>query len=374
MPDRPLLTGPAAEWLASRRDDLNRRFAMAHKRFPALDRDTVLLTLAEVLPPLAEPAPGSDALLSSVYDLVLLHAGRGAFASRPGLDLLLRLAFPALRPLLLRQPRTLPAALSNAVENLGARGEAFARALPAVGVHLCTADTLLQAGGVLAWRLGEARLRRQALELAPTLPPAAVLAALDLDWPPPAAPGALACLRLSAWQHPRELLRPETVVGLAVAPPQEVESLVARIGALAPPPLARWRPVARVGAFAGFGGEFVSPPEVLPGGDEHRFSVRAGSETFGVDADLFGWVARPAELPLAEPRRVRPPRLLQAVQALLGDEPLLAADGSFSRGGEQARLAELAGASTYAFHPRALVAAFPDSHRLRVAAPWWGPV
>lgn len=374
MPDPPLLTGPAAEWLASRRDELNRRFAMARKRFPALDRDAVLLTLGDVLPPLAEPGPGSDALLSSVYDLVLLHAGRGAFASRPGLDLLLRLAFPALRPLLLGQPRTLPAALSNAVENLGARGKAFARALPLVASHLRTGDALLQAGGVLAWRLGEARLRRQALDIAPTLPPTAVLAALDLDWPPLAAPVALACLRLSAWQHPRELLRPEAVAGLAAASPLEVESLVARIGALTPPPLARWRPVARVGAFAGFGGEFVSPPEVLPGGDEHRILVRTGAESWAVDADLFGWVARPADLPLAEPRRVRPPRLLAAVQALLGDEAELRADGSFSRGAEQARLAELAGASTYAFHPRALVAAFFDSHRLRVAAPWWGPV
>ncbi|MGV8042049.1 MAG: hypothetical protein AB2L07_18965 [Thermoanaerobaculaceae bacterium] len=132
--------------------------------------------------------------------------------------------------------------------------------------------------------------------------------------------------------------------------------------------------MARVGAFAGFGGEFVSPPEVLPGGDEHRILVRTGAETWAVDADLFGWVARPAEVPLAEPRRVRPPRLLAAVQALLGDEAELRADGSFSRGAEQARLAELAGASTYAFHPRALVAALFDSHRLRVAAPWWGPV
>src|SRR5262249_20242669 len=139
-------------------------------------------------------------LLSAAYDLILLHAGRGTLSpeggSVAGIGALLRDTFPRLRRLLLTRPRALPGALSNAVENLGARGVEFPRDLAAVADALRTGDELLEAGVVLAWRLGDARCRVKALEIAARLPPRAVLAALKLPaWPEPAAAvvvGALA--------------------------------------------------------------------------------------------------------------------------------------------------------------------------------------
>jgi hypothetical protein len=365
--------GPAAAWLATHRGELNQRFARARKRFPTLDPDAVLSTVAQVLPPLAEPAAGSDELLSAIYDLVLLHHGRGTLAAQPGLDLLLRQVLPALRPLLLQRPARLPGALSNAVENLGPRGADFVRALPELASHVRTADGLLQAGAVLAWRLGEARLRCRALDLAPSLPPGAVLTALGLsDWPVEAAPAAVASLRLTAWQHPRELLSAATIESLRGAP-ERARALAAQVAASPAPPLAAWRVVARVGAFAGFGGEFRGVPEVLETGDEHRIVVRSGAEVLAIEADVFGWVSRAADPAGAAARRVQPP-LLSAVKALLGPEPGLRADGLVLRGGEQAVIPGLAGACTYVLHPCALVASFRDSHHLRVAAPWRPPL
>ena len=237
-----------------------------------------------------------------------------------------------------------------------------------------TADGLLQAGAVLAWRLGEARLRPYALDLAPSLPPGAVMTALGLsDWPSEATPAVVAALRLTAWQHPRELLSAATVGSLRGAGPERAQALAAQVAALPAPPLAAWRVVARVGAFAGFGGEFQGVPEVLAAGDAHRFVVRSGAEVLAIEADLFGWVSRAAEATGTSARRVQPP-LLSAVRALLGPEPELRADGLVLRGSEQAVIPELAGACTYALHPGALVASFRDSYRLRVAAPWRPPL
>ena len=101
--------------------------------------------------------------------------------------------------------------------------------------------------------------------------------------------------------------------------------------------------VARVGAFAGFGGDFQGVPEVLETGDEHRIVVRSGAEVLAIEADVFGWVSRAGDAAGAAARRVQPP-LLSAVKALLGPEPGLRADGLVLRGGEQAAIPELAGA------------------------------
>ena len=74
------------------------------------------------------------------------------------------MTFPRLRRLLLARPTDLPAALSNAVENLGGRGLELARGLADLADQVAGGDELLDAGAVFAWRLGEARLRARAGE------------------------------------------------------------------------------------------------------------------------------------------------------------------------------------------------------------------
>jgi len=78
----PKVEGPAADWLAARREELNARFRQARKRFGRLDGERVLELAAEVLAPLAGAGePGTADLLAAVYDLILLHAGRGLLAA-----------------------------------------------------------------------------------------------------------------------------------------------------------------------------------------------------------------------------------------------------------------------------------------------------
>jgi hypothetical protein len=333
-----MIDGPARDWLAARRQELNGRFRAAQRRFPRLDPAAVLTLCQELLPGLAGKGEGgSNELLSSGYDLILLHAGRGTLAATgsdaSGISVLLREAFPRLRPLLLTQPKVLPASLSNAVENLGVRGVEMARGLAYLADGLASGDALLEAGVVLAWRLGEARLRIQALERAKQLPPRVVRIALRVpDWPETAVPLVLAGLAADAWSRPEELLTPQT---LAVLPQQSAEQLAALAQRLTAPPVAdvaNWRLVGRLGNFRGFDGHFDRPPLLLdPGsrGSRHRFWVQSGTTNHRLDADAFGWVCRPdpsVDFPvsLARSKKDWPSAVPRSATSYIEDENALA--------------------------------------------------
>jgi len=88
-------------FLELRADELNQRFGRAKRRAPKLDAEVVLISCLELLPPLAGDEPAAAELLSSVYDLLLLHAARDSWALRPGISELVSRAFPRLRPQLL---------------------------------------------------------------------------------------------------------------------------------------------------------------------------------------------------------------------------------------------------------------------------------
>jgi hypothetical protein len=310
-----VIDGPVRDWLAAQRTGLNGRFRLAQRRFPQLDAAVVLALCRELLPGLAgDGEAGSVELFSSVYDLILLHAGRGILAPAGGdssaLGVLLRETFPRLRRLLLARPQYMPAALSNAVENLGARGIELARGLATVADDLADGNALLDAGALLAWRLGESRLRQQALTRAGQLPPRVVRVALGIDCPDEAVPGLLAGLAADGWCRPEDLL----------TPPRPAKAETA------------WSLSARLGNFRGFDGHFLRPPLLLDPGaraSRHRFWVRSETATYRLDADVFGWVCRPdpsVDLPVRAPKgkKDRPAPLPAAITSYVEAENLLA--------------------------------------------------
>ncbi|HLX64996.1 MAG TPA: hypothetical protein VKX17_27245 [Planctomycetota bacterium] len=383
MPESATVTGPAREWLSSRREDLNARFRMAKRRFVKLDSQAVLALTGELLPPLAgNGEAGSDELLSEIFDLILLHAGRGLLAQAPSpMRALLAQAFPRLRAVLIQRPRLLPSALSNAVENVGARGAEFAHALSAMAEHLQNAEQLQDAGVVLAWRLGEARLREQALKAATQIPNVAALIALGLDgWPHYTAPLAVAALIGDAWCHPRERIRPQTLLDLTHAPRERIFELLDKLAAPAPVALPM-TPAAALelrlsgtcGEFAGYGGYFLEPPKLLYVGrmaSRHRFWVRSGTTNYRIDADVFGWVCKPdpsADFPLNE--TFKNASALKKRAAIDADKPALLADGLFFSRGHFEKIGDLNGASSFNICGDVLAATLPDSFRVRVYSP-----
>jgi hypothetical protein len=311
------LTGVLRDWLAAARPALNNRFRLAARRFPRLDPEAVLALCRDLLPPLAaEPHANLPALLDAVFDLILLHSGRGTLTREADghaqpISVLLRETFRQLRPYLLARPRFLPGALSNATENLGQRGLTFARTLPAVAAHLTDAEQLPTAGAFLAWRLGDARLRAAVLA-APPLPPGALLAALGVSsWPVAAAPLLLTALATDGWRTPERLFSAATLEELAGnLSAERLEELRRRAGVAASAPPGKWELIDRVGNFRGFEGAFDEPPLLLVETQttRHCLWARSGSEVYRVDADAFGWVcslAAPSEQPPCPAKRPR---------------------------------------------------------------------
>ena len=371
-----MISGAAARWLKSRREELNGRFARERRRFPALDPERMLTLVGEIIPPIAGDESGSDELCLALFDLLLLHAGRDTINTQPGINALLRSTFPALRHLLLKSPGGLPGALCNAVERLGPRGSDFALGIATAGKALDAPEKLLSAGAVLAWRLGEPRLRGRALQVAADLPRRVALDAFGLsDWPEEAAPLAFAVLEENGWQPPRMRVSSETL-GAISAGRANVGSLVNTVKSSVMPPLQQWRVAANFGDFSGFGGAFDSPPLVLNGGGRHRFFARSGDDFYQITADCFGSVCRAIPDPGLDVRAPQSKGLLSRLKVRLAvdDGNRISSDGILTLNGASAKFADLAGATS--FVPLAGLVAFTtaDSHRVRILAPWRPPV
>ena len=351
-----MIRGPAAEWLASRREELNGSFERARRRWPRLEGAAFGARLEEFLPPLAPFDRGDGALLGKVYDLLLLHAGREAFGRHPALVPLFGEVLPALGPHLRASP-SLAASLSNAVEGAGARALELARAFATLGPLTEGPAQLLDAGAVAAWRLGQARLRSAALRVAKGLPSRALLVALDLaDWPEAAAPLAVASLEADGWRPPREAISSATLKALRTASPGEVARMAGALATPQPAPLALWEVAGRAGDFSGFGGPFDGPPELLSASGRHAFHVASAGEAFLVEADVFGWRVRRVTAPFPAggeaPAEVR-----------------VAPDGTVSLGKERALFPRLAGTTSCVPFPRGAACALRQSHRLRFLVP-----
>lgn len=378
MAETPLVSGAAKEWLSARRDELNARFRAAKQRYAKLDAQNILALNAELLPPLAGKGETYSAeLLSEVFDLILLHSGRGLLSLAPSpMRILLSETFPKIRALLLQRSTALPSELSNAVENLHEKGGDFAREIGAMASQFQNVGQIRSAGALLAWRLGEARLREQALKTASQLPNAIVLSALGLsDWPETTAPLALGSLVGDAWCHPRDRLSPQTLEKLADAGREKVVEMLEKLnppfGTLPTPA----RQAATCGEFAGFGGRFLAPPKLLYVGKNrhrHHFWVRSGTENFRIDADIFGSVCRPdpsADFPLQE-TAWRAGVGATLTSSLRGSkESVLYNDGELYTNGVGKRYEALRDASSYCAVSDLLATTGRDSYRIRIFSP-----
>jgi hypothetical protein len=382
-----VIGGAAANWLAVHRQDLNARFRLAQRRFARLDAPATLALVREILPPLLSPDhPDPTTLLSTVYDLILLHSGRGTISpaggAQSGISTLLRETFPKLRPLLQQDPARLPGALSNAVERMGDRGAAFAKDIGRIGASLKDAGELLSAGAVLAWRLGESRLRTKALEIGRALPPRALLLALGLDsWPDAIAAVVLATLATDAWRRPEATFSAKTVERVGSMDPPALADLTERVTAppAAPARASSWRVVSRVGNFSGFGGQFDEPPSLLDAGElasRHKFWARASAGVFEIDADAFGWTCRPTteSFPVSTVTRRRGKIAGMLSRSQDRTAPVLYEDGAFEAAGESSRLPAFAHPTSVVMQNELFACTTAESFRIRILVPIWHPI
>ena len=266
-----LKPGPFASCLEKYRDQFNRLFALRRRMKRQIDAKAFSHHLVEVVAPLVDEAVSLNAdcceeLTRSLYELSLELVSRrylGQGNRYPAIDHLWSFTLPKLVRFLPEGKRGLVSALSNAVYNLD--NTAGVSAIDWLEDLLSVADgcnswtELLAAGKVLAWRSGMAHYRRSALDVWDTLPKELQLATLGLLNEEEKID--LKTLRQALedpWWQP----------GFSTEMARELEF------------------VGTVGGFRGFGGSFVSPPEVMKVGDEiYAFDDEA---CWSIHADCYG--------------------------------------------------------------------------------------
>lgn len=343
----PPLTGAFATVLAHRRSRFNAQFAEARRWRPNLDAEAFTHHLAAVVAPLVEQiaaiAPAQvEPAAEALYDLSLNLVGQEFLGPRsryPAIVAGWQRLLPALAARLAEDPRRFAGALTNALYQLAttpnARAAAWSDEVLALAPLCPDTATLLAAAQVAAWRAGLSHYRRSALQVCRQLPPRLALAALGLTDParqPPTAPqleAALAQLHDDPWLAPAEALG-----GKAAE--------------------RRMHLVARVGAFRGFGGLFLSPPSVTcPAG---QFLVTDGVGQWLLTADRFGATLHRATTPPTGPAARQPPFYK------------LDTRGKVTRGKHSATFPELAGSQSSAADATTLAVTTPLSHAVFLVA------
>jgi hypothetical protein len=346
LPDAPL-AGPFAGVLESRRARYNSLFAAAHRLRPALDGEAFAAHLRAVVAPIVQSAaahrPDSavvvgDALYELSLDLIAQEF-LGPRSRYPALAQGWQYLLPILADRVAEAPRLVPGAITNALYQLattpGARPAEWMQTVATLAPLCAGVSSLLQAAQVAAWRAGLAHYRLTALDRCAGLDPAVVRVALGLPIVsrPPIAPdllqAAVARLRNDPWLDP------------AAAFSDFISQRHLRL-------------VRRVGAFRGFGGQFLAPPKVnCPGG---QFVISDGDNHWLLFADRFGATLHRSTPP--PPDKTKRSRRRFSVSR----------DGEVKYGSNQATFPDLAQSTSTAEDDNTLAVTTPLSHGVFIVA------
>lgn len=272
VPGHPPITGPLASVLKEGRERFNARFDLARKLNSRLEPTSFAQHLQTTLDPVARAVAATDPerlgpAVEALFDLSLELFARdclGPGSRSPMVGEVWVHLLPRAASQLAEDPRRVAAALSNAAHNLsvqpGARPEEWLEIMEKLAPISPSADVYLKAGQVAAWRCGMAHYRKGALSLLPELPEEALRVALSLS----------AGIRSSIEEIQSALEDPW-------ASPEKAET---------PRGAGRLSIVGRVGGFRGFGGPFITPPEVFSlEGQLYAFDAEC---CWSVHADCFG--------------------------------------------------------------------------------------
>lgn len=264
------LTPAFAEVLRGGRAEFNRRFAIGQQRYPTLDPAEFSELLSGPVDAIVGAVARVDngavpALADSLFDLCLALLGQrwiGTGGRAPALLAGWQLLADKAPALLAQQPQKLLTAIANALVHWPAfgGGEPWLRTLATLAERARSADELLRAAQVAAWRHGMVHYRDSALE--------------------------------RARQLDRELL----ALALSVAPADWQDEILLRMARdrwYRPdkPPLQRPCALMRVGAFVGYGGRFVEPP--VAGSIDGELLLHSGGQRYSLHADVYGANVQP---------------------------------------------------------------------------------
>ncbi len=337
-----LITGAFAEVLKRNRERFNTKFAYARRRYPALEAEDFFAHLRLVVEPIIntiaqQQADKTDDVADALYDISLELIGKGLMGERmryPAMLMGWNQLFNALPNLLISDAAWFAGAVSNAIYNLSVtpntRITYWVDAMTEMGKHCASVQTFLDLGKIIAWRCGMAHYRMGALEVCSHLEPSLARAALLI---------------------PQEETTPiETVVERLQQDPW--------LAPLAASKSAGWsktlRVVAKAGAFRGFGGDFISPPEVAM--SEGEFIVFDDEHCWMLTVDLFGATLH------------RLGSSIPPLDSKFNNDFFIDKDGRVTDKQQRASFPQLAGASSFASNQTTLAITLPLSHVIYLIA------
>ena len=260
--------------LKQNRDKLNTKFAYAKHAYPSLDGDTVQDHLRLFIEPavekVAQIAPDKvEESVIALFDVSLDLIGKGLLGAETRYPAILKgwtQLFNQLPHLLAQNPLRFAGAVMNALFNLSVaqntRPTFWIDEVLRVGRNCVDLAEFLEVGKIVAWRSGMSHFRDGALD-----------ACLQLE-------SSLACAALCITDSEGADIR-EVVAKLRPDP-----WLAPWIAGVNRPAEKGLKIVSTVGAFRGFGGSFVSQPEVICSGED--FYVFDIENCWQMTADLFG--------------------------------------------------------------------------------------
>ena len=272
MPTTAPVSKVLANVLTAGRPHFNRRVAETRHQFAAFDATDFATFIRDGVDPIAQAvdavAPERTAqAVTAAYDVALQLVAQGLAgpkARSSATDSVWVLLAPLYARLIAKTPIEVLGALTNAAIHVAkipsARVSEWLTDMQQIAPRIASVAELRAAGQIVAWRSGLAHFREGALRAAETLPEPLALSALAVEG------GTWASVRESfrtnPWWSPDGKRREATRMGVAV------------------------------GAFTGFGGTFVRPPEVRA--TAQGFVTRSEDRFQFLVADVYGAVLLPA--------------------------------------------------------------------------------
>ncbi len=211
-------------------------------------------------------------LVRHLYERILELMGIGLLGDRarhPHFEKAFTRVVTGLPQLLLQQPKLFTGAIANAIMNVTAivdhKVKRWVDTVCHIGLQVKTVNEFLECGKVAAWRWGLAHYRKHALETCHKLRPELVRQILEIP-ADDTVEQVLEKLAATPWYIPGAISSNET------------ENLLIQ---------------RSFGGFAGFGGPFISPPEVIEQPGCEWFLVRDARRRFAFFCDIFGKVLLP---------------------------------------------------------------------------------
>jgi len=336
-----LVTGEFARILEAERDRFNARFAYAKRLNRHLEAADFLDHLAHVVAPIVEncakqAGESLHEIVVALYDLSLELFAQGCLGRNsryPVVGKAWTLLLREISNMIVAAPRQLVTSISNALINLTAEKSAhenrWLEMMKAISVLCNDEKTFLKAGIVAAWRFGVAHYREGALSSCENIPVPILARIFGLKGRVKMSDtlSVLQRIQEDRWYDPaKESDQKKT--GLAV--------------------------VRRPGGFKGFGGPFVSPPEVMV--SEGRFFLSDAEQYWILHADVFGATMRRGG-------KGKPAGDASSSQSFRIDKA-----GKVTRGREVYHFKALANASSWASTEDTLVVCLPFSHYVYLIA------